>query len=117
MPGVDPKTAEDFLTRNSTAQPLASDMDLGTPYTLLTPADRSRIFSQNQDGWQVFYEMYPDAPGITNLSRAAFNATFTQSLVYIGTLSNWHSGEGYFLLLITKNGIWMVDKQVMTWIS
>jgi hypothetical protein len=77
----------------------------------------SQIFSQNRDGWQLFYEQYPDAPGITTLSRVSFNNTFDQALVYVGTLSHWLAGAGYYVLLKKDNGAWVVDQQVMSWIS
>jgi hypothetical protein len=75
------------------------------------------IFGQNQDGWQLFYEQYPDAPGITTLSRVGFNYAFDQALVYVGTLSHYLAGAGYYVLLKKVNGSWIVDQQVMSWIS
>jgi len=38
-------------------------------------------------------------------------------LVYVGTLSHWLAGAGYIVLLKKVNGAWIVDQQVMTWIS
>ena len=53
--------------------PVPPNMDLGSTYVLLSQVEMSQIFGQNQDGWQFFYERYPDAPGITTLSRVGFN--------------------------------------------
>ncbi len=97
--------------------PIRSDMDLGSPYTLLSQAARNQIFSQNQSGWEIFYNHYPHAPGITSLSRVGFNATFDQALVYIGTQSNWLAGAGYYILLKKTDGLWSIDQQVTAWIS
>jgi hypothetical protein len=117
MHGVDQETADNFRARNDAAYPVRPDMDLGSMYVLLSQGEMRQIFSQNQDGWQVFYEQYPDAPGITTLSRVGFNDTLDQALVYVGTMSHWLAGAGYYVLLKKVNRAWIVDQQVMTWIS
>jgi hypothetical protein len=114
---VSNETEASFRSRNDQAYPFRSDMDLGTPYTLLSQSGRNRIFGQNQSGWEVFYNRYPQAPGITTLSRVGFNSTLDQALVYIGTQSNWLAGAGYYVLLKKADGVWSIDQQVMAWIS
>ena len=111
------ETADSFRARNDAAYPLRPDMDIGAGYILLTQNDKTQLFNQNQDGWQLFYEKYPDAPGITALSRVGFNHALDQALVYAGTQSQWLAGAGYYLLLKKVNGGWIIDQQVMTWIS
>ena len=117
MHGVAPETVESFRARNDMAYPIRPDMDLGSPYTLLSQAARNKIFSQNQSGWEIFYNRYPQAPGITSLSRVGFNAGFDQALFYIGTQSNWLAGAGYYILLKKADGVWRIDQQVTAWIS
>jgi hypothetical protein len=117
MHAVAPETVDSFRARNDAAYPIRPDMDLGNPYTLLTQAERSRIFGQNQSGWEIFYNRHPQAPGITTLSRVGFNDSFDQALVYIGTQSNWLAGAGYYILLKKDAEGWSIDQQVMTWIS
>jgi hypothetical protein len=117
MHNVAAETVDSFRLRNDAAYPIRPDMDLGGPYTLLSQAGRNKIFGQNQSGWDIFYNRYPTAPGITTLSRAGFNSTFDQALVYIGTQSNWLAGAGYYVLLKKAGGVWSIDQQVMAWIS
>jgi hypothetical protein len=117
MHDVASETVDSFRARNETSHPIRKDMDLGSPYTLLTQATRNQIFGQNQSGWDIFYNRYPQAPGITTLSRVGFNAAFDQALVYIGTQSNWLAGAGYYVLLKKENAGWIIDQQVMTWVS
>ena len=117
MHDVSAETADSFRARNDAGYPLQPDMEIEAGYILLTQNDKSQLFSQNQDGWQLFYEKYPDAPGITALSRVGFNKALDQALVYVGTQSQWLAGAGYYLLLKMVNGAWVVDQQVMTWIS
>jgi hypothetical protein len=117
MHDVAPETEASFRNRNNEAYPIRRDMEVGFPYTLLSQAGRNQIFGQNQSGWEVFYNRYPQAPGITTLSRVGFNSAFDQALVYIGTQSNWLAGAGYYLLLKKADGAWSIDQQVMAWIS
>jgi hypothetical protein len=117
MHGVASTTVENFQVRNATTYPIRPDMDLGSSYTLLSQTNRKKIFSQNQSGWEVFYNRYPQAPGITTLSRVGFDSTFDQALVYIGTQSNWLAGSGYYVLLKKVDGAWSIDQQVLTWVS
>jgi hypothetical protein len=114
---VDPATSESFRQRNDAAHRIHANMELGAPYVLLSQAEMALIFSPNRDGWQAFYEQYPDAPGITTFSRVGFNTTLDQALVYVGTMSHYLAGAGYFVLLNKVNGVWIVDQQMMTWIS
>jgi hypothetical protein len=117
MHDVSSELATSFRSRNDTTHPIRKDMDLGSPYTLLTQAARNQIFGQNQSGWDIFYNRYPQAPGITTLSRVGFNSTLDQALVYIGTQSNWLAGAGYYVLLKKGEAGWGIDQQVMTWVS
>jgi hypothetical protein len=114
---VAPETVDSFRVRNNAVYSIRTDMNLGGEYTLLSWAERNQIFGQNQSGWQIFYNRYPNAPGITALSRVGFNTTFNQALVYFGTQSDWLAGAGYYILLNKLNGDWTIDQKVMTWIS
>lgn len=115
--GLEADTLDNFRVRNVTATLLSNDMNLGAGYVLLHQSDLNQIFAQNQDGWQVFYERFPDAPGILSLSRVGFNAHFDQALVYLGIQSQWLNGSGHYFLLEKVKGIWTIDQTVQTWIS
>jgi hypothetical protein len=117
MRGVNQGTVDSFRQRNAESHPFEPNMELGSPYVLLSQAEMNLIFSPNRDGWQSFYNQYPDAPGITTLSRVGFNSTLDQALVYVGTMSHYLAGAGYYVLLVKESGVWKVDQQMMTWIS
>ena len=117
MHSVDSATVVSFRSRNDAAYPISPDMNIGGPYTLLSQAGRQKIFGENQSGWEIFYERYPQAPGITTLSRVGFNNSLDQALVYFGTQSNWLIGSGYYILLKKLDGAWNIDQRVMTWVS
>ena len=117
MHAVAPATLDSFRSRNASSQTLRADMQLGGPYTLLSQAGKNRIFSQNQSGWDIFYNRFPQAPGLTTFSRVGFDLPLDQALVYMGTQSNWLAGSGYYILLKKVNGTWSIDQQVLIWIS
>jgi hypothetical protein len=117
MKGVASETAASFQARNEAAYPLKPDMNIGIQFTLLSEDNMRQMFNINQDGWGIFYSRYPDAPGITSVSRVGFNEAMDQALVYIGTQSHWLAGAGYFVLMKKVAGAWVIDQQVMTWIS
>lgn len=114
---VAPGVADSFKARNDKSYPLSPDMKLGVEYVLLSPDQRNQIFSQNQNGWDTFYQNYPSAPGLTSISRVGFNQAFDQAMVYVGTQSHYLAGAGYFLLLVKTGSAWVVSQKVMTWIS
>jgi hypothetical protein len=115
--GVDTSTIAGFRMRNDQSSLLRADMNLGAPYILLSETDMNAIFGGSQDGWEVFYSRYPDAPGIITFSRVGFNAVMDQALVYVGNQSHWLAGAGYYVLLEKVDGVWTITQQVMTWIS
>lgn len=111
------ETMQDFRTNNAASQPLQASMVISIKYILFSQADRQELFQINQSGWDVFYNRYPDAPGIMTFSKVGFNKSMDQALVYLGIQSNWLAGSGNFYLLQKVNGEWVIDEQVMSWIS
>jgi hypothetical protein len=114
---VAPQTAANFQVRNDAQYSIKPDMNIGLEYVILTEENMRQIFNVNQNGWDVFYGQYSGAPGITTLSRVGFNDAMDQALVYVGTQSHWLAGAGYIFLMKKVNGAWVVDQQMMTWIS
>jgi hypothetical protein len=117
MRSVDAATVDSFRSRNAAPGPVRADMDLGVPYSLFSRDQLNAMFNVNQDGWQAFYDKFPDAPGMLTVSHVGFNAAFDQALVYAGIQSQALAGAGHYFLLVKVDGVWTVDQQVMTWIS
>ncbi len=110
-------TLSDFITSNESSHSLKASMILGSRYQLFSEQDKQELFQINQSGWDVFYNRYPEAPGIMTLSRVGFNEQMDQALVYLGIQSYWLAGSGNFYLLNKVDGEWVIDEQVMTWVS
>ncbi|MBN2387598.1 MAG: hypothetical protein JXB85_11310 [Anaerolineales bacterium] len=117
LEGLEAETVDGYRARNADPGQLSDEMDLGVPYTLMSMAERRDLFDINQNGWEMFYARYPEAPGITALSRVGFNDALDQALVYVGTQSHWLDGAGYYVLLDWVNGAWLLVGQVLVWIS
>jgi hypothetical protein len=117
MHDVNQDTVDNFIFRNDPASAISSTLELNADYILVSDYAYRQIFGQNQSGWEIFYNHYPNTPGLTTLSHAGFNPSFDQALVYVGTQSNWLAGAGFYLLMIKVDGTWTMDQQVMVWIS
>ena len=114
---LEAETAESFRSRNESTILLPDSMELGLPYVLLPQSDFHEIFALNTSGWSVFYNRYPNSPGLTTVSQVGFNDDFTQAFLYTATWSNWLAGAGYYYLLQKMEGTWQIIQQVMAWIS
>ena len=113
---IELETLDDYRAKNRRSHQLDADLSLDVPYVLLSEAELAEIFEQG-GGWNQFYKVYPNSQGIMTLSRVGFNTQIDQALVYVGNRSDDKVGEGYYVLLTKKGGVWTVDNVVMAWIS
>jgi len=116
LPGLSDATLEDFRAKNQEPHPVGSGLKLDVNVVLISQAEMTEIF-QDSDGWDTFYDRYPDSQGVMTLSRVGFNAAMDQALVYVGNQSHWLAGAGYFLLLSKIDGRWTIQSEMMAWIS
>lgn len=64
--------------------------------------------SEGKDGWAMFYEKYPDSPGIIQLSRVGFSRDGSVAIVYMGNQRGWLAGSGRLRAYIKNNGHWEI---------
>jgi hypothetical protein len=95
-PDLSGETTASYGARNAVPHPIASNMSLTAPYALLSDEEFNQIFSSTADGWQELYARYPDARGMTELSRVGFNAGLDQALVYVGFGFGDLAGQGIY---------------------
>jgi hypothetical protein len=112
-----PETLADFRACNGAAYPLPSNMNLGSPYVLLTDAERTAILSPATGGWATFHERYPNAFGYLELSRVGFNAALDQAIVYVGFSFANLGGEGICYLMQKSGSTWLVADETSIWVS
>lgn len=117
---VEEEILKDFGRRNTQTYPLDRHFDLGIDYLLISDEEITHIFQSREDVeecWNEFYERYPHSQGIMILSRVGFNLERNKAVVYIGNQSGWLMGAGYGIFLVKKDNSWVIEDEVMLWIS
>lgn len=117
MPEVDQALLDSYLARNTQSVALEDRFNLEVPVTLLNQTEFNRFFSKNGQGWDAFYQQYPQSQGVLTLSKVGFNARGDKALVYAGNMAFSLAGAGYAIILGWEAGQWKVLNQVMLWIS
>jgi hypothetical protein len=97
--------------------PLKPLLSFSLPYGLIGSNELEDIFQTDRNGWDEFYQRYPNSPGTITLSRVGFNASMNHALVYIGIQSYWRAGSGHFVVLEKENETWSVQGKILIWIS
>ncbi len=115
LPQLQEETLANYRAQNANTSLLQEFLDLPMEVVFLTESESKAIFEQG--GWDAFYARFPKAHGLTALSRVGFNRERTQALVYMGTMSHYLAGAGFFYLLEKERGSWKVKGQLMVWIS
>lgn len=113
---LEPATLEDYIAANGRDYKLENSFLLDAPVVLLTQSEFAEIFA-DENGWERFYESYPESQGIMTLSRAGFNADRDQALVYAGNQRDYLAGRGNIILLAKRGGEWEIDQVILAWIS
>jgi hypothetical protein len=118
LPGLAKDTLNSFMEANQFEYPLENRFQLINHVVLFSQSDRNAIFGQNlENGWQAFYQKYPDAQGLLSFSRVGFNRARTQALVYYGNGKGPVDGAGYFVLLAYEGNSWVIKSNLMLFIA
>ncbi len=118
LPEVEPEIWEDFLGRNQHPVVLRPALHFSVPVVFISKEEINGIFfAQEGDGWERFYNTFPGAQGIMDISQAGFNPDFSRGLVYAGNQSNYLAGIGHLYFLKKTGGRWQIRNSVMVWIS
>ena len=114
---LDEETIENFQDVNKDDHLLRNDFDLGIPCILLSSAESMEIFQPKTNGWDVFYERYPQSQGIMGVSKVGFNQEGNQALIYAWNEEYSEVGKGYYLFLTKEEGIWVIQAMITSWAS
>lgn len=110
------ETLNDYLAKNEETYELEKRFPLNMQYVLISEAELSKIF-EDGEGWDQFYETYPNSQGTMTLSRVGFNTNMDQALVYVGNQAHYLAGIGYYVLLAKEESAWAIENAVVAWIS
>ena len=78
-----------------------------------------RIFETTPPGeaWRRFYREFPNASGLTRISRAGVDEDSHQALFYLSITPGTLGGSGHFVLMQSRLGIWRVVTTRQAWLS
>jgi hypothetical protein len=97
----------DYVKQNQKTWLLQPDFRLERPYEIITSDELRSIFEGGIEGWEKFYEKYPESGGYILLSAVGFNADKTIAVVYMRHSCGGLCGEGQFYVLNKQDGKWM----------
>lgn len=122
LPSLSQRTIDDFKSKDG-SHPLHRSFNVKIKYTLISHEQFERFAGPNgtmgmsRVGWETFYREYPGASGFLLLSRVGFDPKKTQALVFVlhmrGNPSGRWWGDGSYLLLVKKNGLWRVHRRTV----
>jgi len=115
-PILEPETLADFVAMNDRSYLIENHFSLDVPVVLLDNEAMEEFFAA-EDGWERFYDQYPNSQGVITLSRVGFNTNNEQALVYVGNQADFLAGQGDYVLLTKEGGEWKIEKTVLAWIS
>lgn len=103
---VDDALWQDFVIQNIDSHPMPEDVIRN---------------AQLVSNWSFTLEEYMTFPsrkcGIITFSRTGFNSNGTKAVIYVDEYCHGRCGIGYLYLLEKQNGIWVMMKEQMLWIS
>jgi len=99
---------------------LPTTLKLPHPYALVSERQLKRLndphYLQSAEG-KDFNRLIYESWGVITLSRVGFDAHHQHAVVYVQLTYCGLCGEGMFLFLGKKNGVWSVEQSSYTWIS
>ena len=107
---LDQGLMEDFLAVNQQPSALEPILDINLQYQLLTQEEIDELRPLDEEsGWQLYYEKFPNAVGFIYLSRVGFNADLSQALVYYEQYHYDQPITGGYQVFNRQDGEWVSD--------
>lgn len=113
-----PDTVTSFKQRNQGTDLLSNRFSVSVPIVLITHQELTALSDKSPGHfWEVLRQRHPKAIGIFRISRIGFNSTRTQAIVYIEYRSGEEGGDGRYVLVHKKNGVWICVRRAVAWMS
>lgn len=114
-----PALLQRWLALNQASAPLEPKLSLAVPYEFLGERERAGIFDSGDParGWAQFHTAFPDAPGFLRLSRAAFDETGNNALVYIEFHCGERCGSGRLIRAQREGTRWQLLSGELLWMT
>jgi len=114
---------EDFLKKNKIPVQIVFPTNAPKSMELVSNATVNRIFSvkrnANPNGWDVFYQRFPESDGLFAISRVGIDSKGTVAIIYLGEHYGYLSGRGRIWVLRREGGKWILthERIGLEWIS
>ena len=113
------QTLESYARRNKKNVALRRSFKLNAKYHIVPYEKIERLFdmSELEEDWKTFYRIYPRSNGYMRFSRVGFNRAGDEAFLSTAWMCGSLCGEGHYILVRKKNGIWRVESSVIYWAS
>jgi hypothetical protein len=108
---------DDYKTKNLKPSMIEDKFKVQTKVVLAPSEEIDRLFAEGGGWWQAFYKKYPHSPGLITFSNVGFNLEMTHALVDVSYSCGGLCGRGGLVLLVKKDGKWVKDEDLITWVS
>jgi hypothetical protein len=118
--GVEPRwqsVVDDYKAKNAQPAAVENKFKVSSPVTLIPAREVDQIFGEGGGWWQAFYKKYPKSSGLVTFSNVGFNHEMTYALVDVSHSCGGLCGSGGLVLLVKKDGNWIKEKDLISWVS
>jgi len=106
----------DYSEKNTFAYYLSYGLMIGS-VQLINPMELDCIFSNQDYGWEKYYQKYPESNGYFSFSRPGFNQEGNEAIIEYGWFGGPLAAEGHLIILEKTDGSWKIVQHLLTWIS
>jgi hypothetical protein len=115
-PGFSEETLADFLAKNRERHPIEPHLNPEDHLICLSDEESQSMFG-DADGWNRFYQAFPESAGTVEFSRVGFSLDVTQALVYAGQQVHWLADSGNCWIFSKSGETWTKEGLLGSWIS
>jgi hypothetical protein len=108
-----------FDKTKSEAKKLTKQFSLPVKIYFIKESDYTRFFkgTSPQEGWEDFYESYPNSAGVYQFSDILYSSDKSKAIAYYAVHRNGLNGGGSILILYKINGQWTVKQEGTVWVN
>jgi len=108
-------TVDAFREVNKQQATLHRSLHTVFDYDLVDSTQIDSVFKNG--GWHAYYERFPGSPGILGFSRVGFSADGAQALFFMSNSCGELCGGGEYVVMERRDGRWVIEKEIQTWMS
>jgi hypothetical protein len=111
------ESVDDFLQKNQTAVPIVLGTNAPKDAQLVSTNVIAQIFSAKPNakpnGWDLFYQQFPNSSGLITLSRVGIDSKNTVAIVYMGKQELYLAGSGSIRVLKREGKKWVLTREMI----